>query len=299
MTRVSLTEMYDNKDVIQQICKLKDEKQDTLIAGEGISIVDNVISATGGGGGAVWGQITGTLRDQQDLINELSGKALASDLNGEIAARIGMDNYLEGEIEKKQKRLAAGANITITPGEDADTISATGELAVAWGGIDGNLADQKDLQAALDAKASVGSLNQEVNARVAAVSDLQLTKANASDVYAKSETYSKSEVDLALLEKASAVSVALMKEDLERADAELGDRIDDKQDTLIAGSGITITENIISTTNEAIWGGIVGFIENQNDLMFELSRKQKTIMVGTDNPPETAEEGDIYIRIVG
>lgn len=42
--------------------------QEALVAGEGITIEGNVISSTGGGGGnAIWGQITGTLSDQTDL----------------------------------------------------------------------------------------------------------------------------------------------------------------------------------------------------------------------------------------
>lgn len=45
-------------------------------AGTGISIQNNVISATGGGGGGdgVWGQITGTITDQTDLQDEFATK---------------------------------------------------------------------------------------------------------------------------------------------------------------------------------------------------------------------------------
>lgn len=49
-------------------------KQPTLTAGTGISINNNVISATGGSGSSAWGDITGTLTDQTDLANALSGK---------------------------------------------------------------------------------------------------------------------------------------------------------------------------------------------------------------------------------
>jgi hypothetical protein len=44
-------------------------KQDTLIAGENISIVNNVISLTGGITEINWGQIDGTITDQTDLVN--------------------------------------------------------------------------------------------------------------------------------------------------------------------------------------------------------------------------------------
>lgn len=43
-------------------------KQDTLIAGENISIVNNVISSTGGITEINWGQIDGTITDQTDLV---------------------------------------------------------------------------------------------------------------------------------------------------------------------------------------------------------------------------------------
>lgn len=57
-----------------------DGKQDTLTAGSNITIVNNVISATGGGGGggANWGEIGGTLSNQTDLATALNGKASSS-----------------------------------------------------------------------------------------------------------------------------------------------------------------------------------------------------------------------------
>lgn len=68
-------------------------------AGTGIKIEDNVISATGGGGGGdgVWGQITGDIEDQTDLQNELAGK---------------------------ENKLTAGGGITLSYGDDSTTIEA-------------------------------------------------------------------------------------------------------------------------------------------------------------------------------
>ncbi len=43
-------------------------------AGEGISIENNVISATGGSDEAVWGEITGSISNQTDLQSALSTK---------------------------------------------------------------------------------------------------------------------------------------------------------------------------------------------------------------------------------
>lgn len=103
-------------------------KQDKLIAGENITIEDNVISATK----AAWGNITGDINDQTDLKNAL---------------------------DAKQDVLTPGANIDISNG----VISATGgqyELPIATknrlGGIKPGFALQTD---------SSGELNMNIGAQ--------------------------------------------------------------------------------------------------------------------------------------
>lgn len=64
------------------ISTLKDYIDTSYVAGEGISIEDGIISATGGGG--TWGSITGNIQDQTDLMNLIGDIGEAIDLiNGE------------------------------------------------------------------------------------------------------------------------------------------------------------------------------------------------------------------------
>ena len=85
-----------------------DDFQEKLTAGENITIVDNVISASGGGGSYTAGDYISILNNVIDvkssLISTINGKADASALNG------------------KQDKLTAGDNITIVD----NVISASG-----------------------------------------------------------------------------------------------------------------------------------------------------------------------------
>lgn len=56
-----------------------------------------------------------------------------------------------------------------------------------------------------------------------------------------------------------------------------------KQDVLTPGTGIDITNNVISSTlNSAQWGNITGTISNQTDLQTTLNSKQNTLVSGTN-----------------
>lgn len=132
-------------------------KQDTLTAGSNITIVDNVISATGGGGGggANWGEIGGTLSNQADLATALAGKADESHTHTQSEVT-GLTAALAG----KQNTLTAGSNIMIVN----DVISATGGGGgggANWGEIGGTLSNQTDLAAALSGKASISHTHQQ------------------------------------------------------------------------------------------------------------------------------------------
>lgn len=73
------------------------EFQEKLIAGDNITIENNVISATGGGGGgdAVWGSITGNIQDQTDLIEKFN------DVAGDIADETSRAEQAEGQLEDR------------------------------------------------------------------------------------------------------------------------------------------------------------------------------------------------------
>lgn len=85
------------------------------------------VFSAGGGGSAAWGAITGTLADQADL---------------------------QDALDEKLESVQAGAGISIDNTDPLNpVISATGGGgSVDWGDIGGTLADQADLQDALDEK---------------------------------------------------------------------------------------------------------------------------------------------------
>jgi len=85
-------------------------KQDTLIAGDNITISGNVISATGGGGGIDSGTV------QSMIDGSISGKADTSAVTQEISAA----------VSGKQDTLSAGTGIEIS----GNVISATGGSSI-------------------------------------------------------------------------------------------------------------------------------------------------------------------------
>lgn len=93
--------------ITQEITDLGDDKQDKLIAGDNITIVGNVISATGGGGSVVVDSVLSTTST-----NPVENRVITNTLNG-----------MQASMSTKQDRLTAGTNITI---DANNVISATG-----------------------------------------------------------------------------------------------------------------------------------------------------------------------------
>ena len=109
-----------------------DDFQEKLTAGENITIVDNVISATGGGGGEYTAGnyidiVNNVIDVKTALINTINGKASQSDLTtlaGVVAGKANQSDLtaLSGVVSGKQDALTAGSGIDITN----NVISATG-----------------------------------------------------------------------------------------------------------------------------------------------------------------------------
>ena len=104
---VDLSDYASKSAVTQEISAAVSGKQDTLTAGSGISIVNNVISATGGVGGSVTYTLTsrtagaypsGILRDGDS--NRVLGTTIASDVSdgNTIYLRFGVHTYLVTRI---------------------------------------------------------------------------------------------------------------------------------------------------------------------------------------------------------
>ena len=116
----SLTAYSTTNEVNELINQSVSGKQDTLSAGTNITIVDNVISATGGGGGITSGEV-------QTMIDEnISGKASVNDAIKNLtfkaySAEDAVHGMLNATLEKCNgtkttfaEVLSAGSGITIT-----------------------------------------------------------------------------------------------------------------------------------------------------------------------------------------
>lgn len=109
-------------------------KQNVLTAGTGISIVNDVISATGGSGGdGVWGQITGTLSDQTDLMAALNAKqdTLVSGTN--IKTYNGQSLLGSGNIQPTGFQITTESGYyTLTDGDNVTLTDMTGFWRLGW-----------------------------------------------------------------------------------------------------------------------------------------------------------------------
>lgn len=179
------TELGETNTKVLELKSSLDAKQDKLTQGENITIVKNeesgetIISATAKPltpattttlGGVIVGDklsITpeGTLSvsglgiaDISDLSTQLDAKASTTYVDTELAKKqntltatgglsLTADNVLTIEDGYVDSKLEAGANINFTKdtGTGKLVISATGELAVGWGNITGNIHAQSDL----------------------------------------------------------------------------------------------------------------------------------------------------------
>ena len=132
---------------------------------------------------------------------------------------------------------------------------AGGTIAAAWGDIAGTLANQTDLQTALNAKADDADLAGKAN-----LADLA-AKANTADVYPKTTTYNKTEIDAALAGKADDADLAA-KADAAALTAYITEANADLKYEA-KGQGAT----------GAAWGEITGTISAQTDLQAALDAK--------------------------
>lgn len=138
------------KDMLQEV---DEKKQDTLVAGSGIAINGNVISATGGGSGEEYTAGEGINIDPNNVISvdasDLAGSGLKEDSNGKLAV----------DPDEFQEKLTAGANIQIS----GSTISATDTTYSAGQGLELNgttfSVDYDEVQEKLESGQNIKTVN--------------------------------------------------------------------------------------------------------------------------------------------
>lgn len=208
---------HSNKSALDSITSAKvaawDAKQDTLTAGTGIDITDNVISATGGGY-PDWIDDVGfttksKLKDTGSVAFMIEIDAIDGiDSNGKMLfphpKPIDLkDSWVEGwdvlslaafqdwvdRMGGIQKKLIAGSGITIAA--DGKTISVTGGGGggdAVWGSITGTLSNQTDLDTALMSKADASEVNAALADKQDTISDVVDTAVKGQLVTAVSQT---------------------------------------------------------------------------------------------------------------
>lgn len=227
-------------------------KQDNLTAGDGISISDqNVISVSYAE--PLWGNIAGELSNQADLQGALVLKADASNVytKEEIDTKLTATYRFKGSVQTyadlPTTDLTVGDVYNIVEADPTHGIEAGDNVAwtgTEWDRLGGNV----DLSAyytsaqtdtLLDGKQNVGDY--------ALRSELPVVPTNVS-AFTNDAGYLTQHQD-----------------------------ISGKQDVLTPGTGIDITNNVISYTGPSLtWGNIAGTLTDQTDLKEALDAKQPT-----------------------
>lgn len=170
--------------------------------------------APGGGGSAVWGGIAGTLSNQVDLQSSLDGKepadpeiqthlATTGNPHGTTKADIGLDNLTNDAQIPKNIGAASGSLIgfsgpgtpvEILPGTDNQVLTADSTQPsgvswqnapagnAAWGAITGSLAEQADLDTALNTKSDTDHTHSPSQVGLGNVTDHKQVQAAPSSV---------------------------------------------------------------------------------------------------------------------
>lgn len=259
-------EQKDRLDTLEPAVNALDSgKQDKLTAGANITIENNVISATGGGTGAV-NSVNGKTGT---VVLEAADVHAATEAQGALAdtavqpadiADMETQTHASGTYQTKLTSANAGNNVQITEESGVVKISATGggSGSANWGSIGGTLSDQTDLKNALDAKLESGDLKTINNESLAGSGNIELLTSSDLDNY-----YTKTEADDEFLssnlgsenaDKFLAVDTdgSLKFEDAPEA-AQLEARVEvleDDMDGLIRNDSVEVDITTTATTHE-------------------------------------------------
>lgn len=315
-------------------------KDTTYTAGDGIKIENGIISNTRVS--VEWSNVTGDITEQEDLQNALNLKADKSD----TYTKSEVDGAIKTVDDKVQKNTEDIATLNTNKANVSDLTSHTSNTSnphsvtkaqVGLGNVDNTSDSSKPVstlqQAALDLKADKATTytKTEVDGKIKAVDDkaeknsedivaqgnlitnLESNKASASDLTAHATNTSNphnvtaAQVGLGNVDNTSdadkPISTATQsaldeKQDTLTAGTNItitGTTISAKDTTYTAGDGISITDGVISNTRaSAEWGSVAGDITEQEDLQNALALKanQSTTYTKTevDNKVKTVDD---------
>lgn len=315
-------------------------KDTTYTAGDGISITDGVISNTRVS--VEWSNVTGDITEQEDLQNALNLKADKSD----TYTKSEVDGAIKTVDDKVQKNTEDIDTLNTNKANASDLSSHTSNTSnphsvtkaqVGLGNVDNTSDSSKPVstlqQAALDLKADKATTytKTEVDGKIKAVDDkaeknsedivaqgnlitnLESNKASVSDLTTHTSNTSNphnvtaAQVGLGNVDNTSdadkPISTATQsaldeKQDTLTAGTNItitGTTISAKDTTYTAGDGISITDGVISNTRvSAEWGNVTGDITAQEDLQNALTLKanQSTTYTKTevDNKVKTVDD---------
>ena len=227
------------------------------------------LEASGGGGGGVWGSITGTLSSQTDLQTALNGKA-ASSHSHIIADVTGLQTALDGKQAAGSYAAASHTHIIadVTGLQTAlDGKQAAGSYAAA--SHTHIIADVTGLQTALDGKQPLSSVLTATTASFTTAQETKLSGIAAGATANDTDANLKNRANHTGTQTASTIS-------------DFSEAVDDRVGALlVAGTNVTLNYNDAANTltinssggGSVAWGSITGTLSSQTDLQSALDGK--------------------------
>ena len=227
-------------------------KQDTLTAGTGIDITNNVISVTGGGPTVV---VDPTL--DSGSTNPVANSAITQAINSKASVvTLTQEEYdaldpkdpatiyiiSDADAVDVYSKAQADAAISAATSGKADTTAVTASINAAVSGKADSSAVTEEISAAVSGKADADALTAyvETSALTAYSTTEEVTSAITQATSGKADT----EALTAFVETSALTAYA----ETTAVTAEITAAVSGKQDTLTAGTGIEISGNVISVT---------------------------------------------------
>ena len=174
----------------------------------------------------------------------------------------------------------AGTGISIT-GSGSNVVISNTQTSAEWGNITGTLSNQTDLQTALDNAGTPdnSTISKNQSNQLQAIGVINKNSANGATNPKYDWIGTLAEYNAQTVATSHPDWICYITDDVTGGTSvytksEVNTLLNDKQDTLTAGTGIDITNGVISNTQtSAEWGNVTGTLSNQSDLQNALDAK--------------------------